>query len=146
MAIFLVRHGDAISSSGCDEHRSLSTRGREETRALGRAIVARGLAFDRVVASPLVRAVQSAELIAAAIGFPGAIEIDASLEPEGDSSAAVARLSAIAGHVIAVSHEPIVRAIAARLSGQRSFAPFRTSTGCWLEGGRAVFTLAPENG
>lgn len=145
MPIFLVRHGDAVAASGLDEHRALSVRGREETRALGRALVARIGAFDRVIASPLVRAVQTAELIAIAIGFEGMVEIEPAMEPEGDPDASTVRLEGIVGRVIAVTHEPIVRAIGSRLTGRAAFPPFRTSTGCWIEDGRPAFYLGPHD-
>ena len=143
MAIFLVRHGDAIGASGLDEHRALSVRGREETRALGLALAERIGGFDRVICSPLVRAVQTAELLAAAIGFSGMVEIEPAMEPEGDPDASVARI-ALPGRVLAVTHEPIVRRIASRLTSKPSFPAFRTSTGCWIEDGKVAYFLGPE--
>ncbi|MDQ3034332.1 MAG: histidine phosphatase family protein [Myxococcota bacterium] len=144
MSVLLVRHGDALPPRASDDDRVLSLRGREETRALGRALLDRGLLPDRIVSSPLVRAVQTAELLAGVLGYPGVVQCDPALVPDGDVLAADASLRQAEGLVIAVTHEPIVRVLAARLLGEATHPPFRTSGCVLIEGGRAVLRLDPS--
>src|SRR5262245_1738621 len=104
MHVLLVRHGNALPSQGSDEERILSVQGREETRALGARLIAAGLRPDRLVSSPLVRAVQTAEILAATIGWKETVEIENSLVPEGDPWRAENALRHSEGLVIAVTH------------------------------------------
>lgn len=72
--IYMVRHGQSVDNahkivSGRHET-PLSELGKEQARAAGQH--ARGLALDLIVASPLMRAQQTAKIIAEAIGYPEA--------------------------------------------------------------------------
>ena len=124
-----------------DADRVLSPRGRDETRALGRALLDRGLLPDRIVTSPLVRAVQTAELLAGVLSYPAVVGCDPALIPEGDPWRAETALAEAEGLIIAVTHEPIVRVIAARLLGIASHPPFRTSGAVLIDGARIVLRL-----
>lgn len=145
MPILLVRHGDALPARESDDDRVLSLRGREETRALARALLDRGLLPTRMMSSPLVRAVQTAELLAGVLGHAGVVECEPSLTPDGDPWRSEAMLRQAEGFVIAVTHEPIVRVIAAQLLGQASHPPFRTSGCVLIDGGRVVMRLDPSS-
>ena len=129
MTVLLVRHGDAVAAgTSGDAPRYLSARGRSETAAVGAQLKAAGLVPKGFVTSPLVRAVQTAEILAAALDYRGVIASDAGLIPEGNADAAARRIEAHAGGVlVVVCHEPIVRGIAAALTGRSSHPPFRTS-------------------
>ena len=61
---------------------SLTIRGRADTRRLGRVLARRGVRFTLIVTSPLVRAVQTAEIVAAAVGYRGRMPASDLLEPE----------------------------------------------------------------
>src|SRR5436309_1582525 len=67
MHIYLVRHGDAVpeEDAGSDRDRWLSARGREAARVLGRLLREQNIEPDAILCSPLPRAVQTAELLAA---------------------------------------------------------------------------------
>ena len=58
MDLYLIRHADALAlgERGItdDEQRPLSEKGEEQAAAMGRFFKARGMAFDRIVSSPLV--------------------------------------------------------------------------------------------
>ena len=74
MLLYLIRHAEAedLGSSGItrDFDRPLTARGRSQSRALARAFADRQIIIDAVVASPLVRAHQTAmELLA--VWMPG---------------------------------------------------------------------------
>lgn len=129
MRVILIRHGEALSSSPLgDEGRCLSVRGREQARATGRALAGRGFAPDRVWASPLVRAQQTAELVVAGFtepGYAGLIEARDDLYPDSPIESltqALARLLArseadAASTLIAVGHMPYMAAAASTLLG-----------------------------
>lgn len=74
MLLYLIRHAEAVElgSPGAtrDFDRALTPRGRDQSRALGDALARRGLPIDAIVASPLVRAHQTAAEVAA-IWHPG---------------------------------------------------------------------------
>jgi bisphosphoglycerate-dependent phosphoglycerate mutase len=81
--IYLVRHGDAVSEedAGSDRDRWLSPRGREAARVLGRLLREQQIAIDAILCSPLPRAVQTAELLAASLDYLGPIASRRCFEP-----------------------------------------------------------------
>ncbi|AKF11709.1 SixA phosphatase family protein [Sandaracinus amylolyticus] len=144
MPILVVRHGEAMAAHGNDEERVLSLRGRDEARAIASALSLRGMVPAMMIASPLVRAVQTAELLAQGLGYAGLISVDRAFEPHGDALRAEHLLTSVPGLVVAVSHEPFVRVITARLTGQASVKSFRTAECALIDGGRVVLRLDPD--
>jgi phosphohistidine phosphatase len=144
MPVLLVRHGEAVGSQGDDTHRYLTFKGRADTAKVGAALRARKIVASQIVSSPLVRAVQTAEILAHALGFDGTVTTDPAFAPDGDPNVAARRIPISTGVTILVCHEPIVRGIASVLSGQ-SQPGFRTSGCVLLEGTRVTLTLHPEN-
>src|SRR5579871_6042564 len=86
MRVTLIRHAEAGDDAPRDEDRSLTARGREDARRLGQALARRGVEFSLMVTSPLVRAVQTAEIVAAEIGYRDRITVTDLLVPEGTAS------------------------------------------------------------
>jgi phosphohistidine phosphatase len=125
--VTLIRHGEAGDDAPRDEARSLTLRGRAAVSRVGRALERRGGDFTVVVSSPLVRAVQTAEIIAAHTGFGGRILIDEAIVPEARVSRAVALVNSLAGEdsVALVAHEPILSSLAAALLGLERFPALR---------------------
>ena len=95
-------------------------RGRADARRLGRVLARRGVRFTLIVTSPLVRAVQTAEIVAAATGYRGRMPANDVLEPEAAAADVVALLATLADEksVALVAHEPILSAVAAALTRQ----------------------------
>src|SRR5580692_8774979 len=122
MRLYLVRHGEAVSEddAGSDRDRWLADRGREHVRALGRVLRETGVAPDAIASSPLPRAVQTAELLAAALDHLGAIETWRCLEPSAQPQVAARRLLAAGTAVVVVGHEPSISALGALLLGRPS--------------------------
>jgi len=121
--LLLLRHGIAEERGGVvpDAARALTERGRERTSAVLRVLVARGLAADRLIASPLRRARETAELAVTA-GFAPALEMAESLAPGGnalaDLPAWLASLEASGRpRLVLVGHEPDLSDLAAQLIG-----------------------------
>lgn len=127
MRVILIRHGDAITSSPLgDQGRPLSSEGRRQATATGRALAQRGIHATRVWCSPLVRAVQTAELIVASLEFDGIVEAQDDLYPESPLDplvTALARLDADES-IVVVGHQPYMSTAASLLlnCGISSFA------------------------
>jgi phosphohistidine phosphatase len=117
--LFVVRHAEAAPGEP-DELRPLTDAGRAVARALGERLA--GEQVDAVLSSPLLRARETAAVIARAVG----------VEPEPDerlapgASAADLR-EAIAGRgatIVAVGHQPDCSEIVLMLTGRvQAFAP-----------------------
>ncbi|HET9621528.1 MAG TPA: histidine phosphatase family protein [Kofleriaceae bacterium] len=146
MRIYLVRHGDAVpeEDAGSDRDRWLSMRGREAARVLGRLLREQGVVPDAVVASPLPRAVQTAELVASGLDYVGAIHALRCLEPSGQPRVAAGAIREAGDAVLVVSHEPIISALGAFLVGAPGFPQFRTAQCCALEQGKPTFTARAD--
>ncbi|HVR04107.1 MAG TPA: phosphohistidine phosphatase SixA [Polyangia bacterium] len=117
MRVTLIRHGEAGDDAPRDEARSLTLRGRASVTRVGRALRRRGGDFTLIVSSPLVRAVQTAEIVAAAVGYGGRLVVSEALEPEARVSRTVAWLATLEGEdsVALCAHEPILSSLAGAL-------------------------------
>ena len=141
MQIYLVRHGDAVpeEDAGSDRDRWLSARGREAARILGRLLREQRVEPAAIVCSPLPRAVQTAELIAASIDFLAPIVSLRCLEPSAQPRIAATAIANAGASVIVVGHEPSISSLGAFLLGRPSFPPFRTAQCCAIEDGKPTF-------
>src|SRR5687767_7388009 len=118
--IVLCRHADAVGEGAGlpDEHRYLSTEGRRSSRELGALLADGGIRIAAAVTSPLVRAVQTAELVVGGIGWAGPVEATHRLAPGASSRAAAEWLLQVAtrlsgsGALIAFGHEPSISGLA----------------------------------
>jgi phosphohistidine phosphatase len=131
MRVTLIRHAEAGDDAPRDEDRALTARGREDARRLGQALARRGVEFSLLVTSPLVRAVQTAEIVASEIRYRDRIAVTDLLVPEGTASQVVAFLKATerqleeSPSIALVAHEPILSAVAAALIGKPRHPPLR---------------------
>ncbi|MFI5363778.1 MAG: SixA phosphatase family protein [Elusimicrobiota bacterium] len=120
--LYLMRHGHAPGTSEAgvksDALRPLSDAGRRDAGRMAEQILKRGGAPSLVLHSPLVRAVQTAAVAAAALGRTGeafsfldntlpSLEVLAELEKRGES----------VDEVLAVGHQPQIGEIATLLTG-----------------------------
>lgn len=144
MLVHLLRHAEAVAESFqlSDESRYLSDRGREEARSIGAALVRLGIEPTAIVSSPLVRAVQTAELVAAAWTTPRTVTIEEALAPGRSMRRFVAGLSEHHGALL-VGHEPSISGLAAALTNLREFAAFQKAQLLRIEEGEARWTLLP---
>ena len=129
MKLYLMRHGTAEdqADSGLDGDRALTPAGRERVRLVAKALRDADEAPAHVVSSPLVRAVQTAEIVAiktklAAHG--GTVEVRRELSPAGEAAQFV-RLFSSEGRkrVLLVGHEPDLSELVSALVGS-SAKPF----------------------
>lgn len=146
MRIYLVRHGEAVpeEDAGSDRDRWLSARGREAARVLGRLLREQAVSPDAILSSPLPRAVQTAELLAATLDYLGPISSLRCFEPSAHPRVAAQELMAAGASVLVVSHEPCVSTLGAFLLGVPAFPSFRTAQCCAIEDGKPTFTARAD--
>ncbi len=153
--VILVRHGDAdadIPEGLEDDARALTTRARLALPAHFAPLAPRIGAPNIVFMSPLVRAVQTATLLAQAIGYEGPMKTNRTLFPDGPVGAIEALLKERLGEtIILVGHQPSMGATAAHFLGLGSFSkPVQPGTVIGIErpddnltAGRLLFYAAP---
>lgn len=110
--IYLLRHGDAEDPAGDDAGRRLTAKGERQARDAGRALLALGAGIDACLASPKVRAAETARLTCEPLGLTP----ETAAELRGGAFDSLA-LSAGRGDVLLVGHEPDFSEEVARLTG-----------------------------
>jgi phosphohistidine phosphatase len=117
--LYLIRHARAIEHAAHDWERPLMAEGRAEARAVGSALLKAGVALDTIAASPLVRAVETATLIAVETAYAGGLTIDHALTPDGTTSGMLQLIGQLPGkHVALVGHEPSMGQLLSDLIGR----------------------------
>jgi phosphohistidine phosphatase len=135
--IYLLRHGDAEDGDGDDAARALTAKGKRQAKAAGRALAALGAELDGCLASPRLRAAETARLVCEALG----VEPETANELRGggfDAPALAAR-----GEVLLVGHEPDLSNEVARLTGSR--AKLRKGGLAIVDGSTLVALLRPTD-
>ena len=85
MDIYFLRHanaGESLADAKQDEKRPLDQLGIEQSQQMGRVLKALDLDLDAIVSSPLVRAKQTAALVADELGFRESLLLDDALRPD----------------------------------------------------------------
>jgi phosphohistidine phosphatase len=112
--LFLVRHAEAEPGEP-DELRTLTTHGRWQAQELGQRFARRGIYPEAVLSSPLLRARQTANAIAAKAGV--AAEPDERLAPGATADDVRAAVAGRGETVVVVGHQPDCGEIVAAISG-----------------------------
>jgi phosphohistidine phosphatase len=144
--VYLIRHGHAVDEGAgiSDEQRYLTKKGRKTMREVGRVLKEAGVELDAVLTSPLVRAVQTAELVAERLDFLGLIEALPALVPGVPVRVAAAELASRGAAVAVVGHEPGISMLCAYLAGRPSFPPLSKGQVVLIEDGKAAWFVHPE--
>ncbi len=79
--IYFIRHGESEANlrevfAGQKDDSALTEKGREQAREAGNKIKSLGLNIDIIVSSPLIRAFDTAKIVAQIIGYSKEIVID----------------------------------------------------------------------
>ncbi len=121
MELYILRHG--IASDGeagqPDSGRTLTPEGRKKLRAMLHSVAAAGVAPSLILTSPYKRAVQTAQIAAAALGYGGELLRTNALVP-GSTPQAVweeVRVHRDERQVVLAGHEPLLSATAGFLLG-----------------------------
>ena len=124
MQIYFLRHGAAAKRSdweGDDAQRPLTDDGRAVLYREALTLARIGVTVDVIVSSPLVRAKQTADIVAEELGLAGEVVLDERLAHGFGrrSLAAILAEHPEAGKVMVVGHEPEFSATIAELTGAR---------------------------
>jgi phosphohistidine phosphatase len=100
-----------------DASRRLTKRGREEIIAVGEWMAAQDLQFDIIAASPLVRARETAVIVAEILQTPEKLVTWKVLVPGGDPDTVCREIDrhADAGAILLVGHEPLLSLLIGRI-------------------------------
>jgi phosphohistidine phosphatase len=138
--IYLVRH--AIAAERGDEwpddsKRPLTERGIGRFKEVVRGLRSLDVGLDEIFTSPLVRARQTAELLAAGVDGKPIVKTLDSLAPGHAPATVMAQLAKTAGRprIALVGHEPGLGELAAYLIGAQRALPFRKGGVCRVEVG-----------
>jgi phosphohistidine phosphatase len=136
--IYVVRHGLAAEQGPefpNDDERPLTDEGMDRFRVQVTGLRELGVSLDRVLTSPLVRAVQTAEILAAGTGCASPLVAVDALRPGGRYDALLAALGRLGEDrsVALVGHMPSIGELAARLIGARAPLAFKKGAVCCVE-------------
>jgi len=123
MNLYLMRHGIAVAADDPtmthDSERPLTGKGVRRMRRAARGLRRLEIPFDGILTSPVLRARQSAEIVATALGLESRLEAVSSLAPE---STVELLLSGLARYhdreqLLMVGHEPLLSKTISSLLG-----------------------------
>ncbi|MDD1013397.1 phosphohistidine phosphatase SixA [Pseudomonas rubra] len=133
MKLWVLRHGEAEQRANTDAERRLTAHGREQV--LRSAAVLLGQPLQVILASPYVRAQQTAALVHEALGFTKPVQTVSWLTPDSDSQMVIAELDKLGlEQVLLVSHQPLVGNLVSLLEGGKHPASMSTASLAQLEG------------
>jgi phosphohistidine phosphatase len=146
LELYLIRHGLAAERGPeypDDSKRPLTSRGIAALKKEARALNELDVTFDVIVTSPLVRARQTADVLAEALKGKPPVNTSDALTPAGTPAAVVQEITKRArrGKIALVGHEPNISELAARLIGARSPIPFKKGGVCRID-----FDVLPPKG
>lgn len=127
MRLWIVRHAiaaDAGPPTWADADRPLTLEGRQEFRGLSRHLASRDRRVDKILSSPLVRARQTAAILAEEMSLPpDDVEVTDLLRPGFDVERLAHFLDTLKAEAVAVvGHQPDLSWAASSLVGGGTFA------------------------
>ncbi len=121
MIIHIVRHAEAVDRSDdiSEEQRYLTPRGRKRFRKVAKALRKTGGAPDLILTSPLLRAVQTADILAESLRYEGDLLVTTLLSPgfRPQKLDRLLELNPQATEMVLVGHEPDLGIVAGSLLG-----------------------------
>lgn len=133
MKVWILRHGEAQAHARTDAERNLTEHGRAEVLRSAAHLI--GQPLGAIIASPYVRAQQTAQLVRDVLGFEPEICTVPWLTPDGDVQRVLEKLDTD-DDVLLVSHQPLVGSLISFLQHghQRQPQPMYTASLAELEG------------
>ncbi len=109
--LYLLRHGEAGNRTAIpvkDAERSLTVAGRKELEEIAASMLSQGMRFDRILASPLKRAYETAATVSKTFKTLNLLEQWNELRPEANRLNLYRRLSKLKqdSEILLVGHEP----------------------------------------
>lgn len=119
MDLYILRHGKAEDAGHghSDAHRKLTKKGHDEIVAVADWMAAQELQFDLIAASPLVRAQETAAIVADILDMPEKMVTWKVLVPGGNPDTVCREIEkhADAGAILLVGHEPLLSSLIGRI-------------------------------
>lgn len=145
MDLYLLRHGIAADHGDprypSDDDRPLTPEGHRKMLQEARGIKALGLRFDLILSSPVLRARQTAGIVAGELGAMDLLAFSPHLSTAGDGRALVRQLNEQypdRDSVLLAGHEPYLGGMVSKLvGGEEGFAvDFKKGSLCLLQAGQ----------
>jgi phosphohistidine phosphatase len=146
LELYLIRHGLAAERGEeypDDSKRPLTDEGITRLRKEAKALDALGVTIEHIIASPLTRTKQTADVFAETLKSKPSVSTSDSLAPAGAPTAVIQELTRHMrrGTLALVGHEPNIGELAARLIGARIPLAFKKGAICRLD-----FEVFPPKG
>lgn len=110
MNLYLMRHGEASAWGDSDFDRVLTERGRESVHFMAEKLIARGEFCEKIITSPLLRARQTAGIVASVTGVAEPVVCN-TVTPDNTPVEALQGLTPLVegeDRVLVVMHQPII--------------------------------------
>jgi phosphohistidine phosphatase len=142
MNLYLLRHGIAVDHGSPyypnDDDRPLTPEGQKKMLQSARGIKTLGLKFDLILSSPVLRARQTAEIVAGVLDAMNILSFSPHLSTSGDARQLVKQAAeqyADRKDILLAGHEPYLSGLASKLiSGEQALAiEFKKGTLCLLQ-------------
>jgi phosphohistidine phosphatase len=144
--VFLIRHAEAIDETLelRDPARHLTAAGRAQATSLGDRLRWHDCTPTHIWTSPLVRAVQTAELVATGLASTIAVEVMPALAPGESERSVLAAVQALPADacVLLVGHEPGMSGIGALIINVTDFAPLDKAEAARITDGQLRWRFA----
>lgn len=121
MKIYLVRHGEAVSSQ-FDPQRPLSEQGFADVRKIAAFIKSKEISVEHIWHSGKLRAKQTAEILAESVSVKKGCSARDNLSPNDDVSIIANELEAYDTNLMLVGHLPFLANLASLLVAGKEFA------------------------
>ena len=114
MNLYFMRHGIAVESDDPaitdDNQRALTPKGAKRLRRAARGLRQLDISFDGILTSPVLRARQTADIVATALGLESLLEEVSGLAPESTVEHLLFGLERYQDrkHILMVGHEPLL--------------------------------------
>ena len=131
MEIYLMQHGESYPKDK-DSERSLTPQGEDQIHLSGKALKKMGVYFDLIISSPKKRAQQTANIIAAELGYSqDEIKVTETLEPTVPAKDALSYLKtfSLKNRIFLAGHLPSLGEIASALMSDKSGISFHFEMG-----------------
>ena len=121
MNLYLMRHGIAVAAEDPevthDSDRPLTNKGAKRMRRAARGLRRLDIPLDAILTSPVLRARQTADIVAATLGLEARLEEISGLAPESTVEQLMFGLTRYQDrvHLLVVGHEPLLSQTIARL-------------------------------
>jgi phosphohistidine phosphatase len=144
--VYLLRHGIAVphgSPDYPDDERPLTKEGEERMKEVAEGLALMDLKFDRIVTSPLPRALKTAEIVADVLGLEEILETSDALRADRDAASIRDWLQTRAEpRLMLVGHNPALTELVGLLITGEVVPPL-----CELhKGGIAALATGPSGG